>query len=179
MKQLFTAAAALAALLAAVPAVAADQTAKDFVTKAMEGNMAEIELGRLAESQAQSQDVKGFARGMVNDHGKARDQLATIAKKESLTMGTKLSDADQKRMDQLKAMKGSQFDQAYMADMVKDHQDEVQSYQQAQKSITDPEIKAYIDQTLPILQSHLQSAQKLHQPEAAATPGQTKQQQTR
>lgn len=179
MKQLFPVA-ALAALLAAAPSVAADPTsAKDFINAAQQSNMAEIELGRLAESQAQSQDVRGFAKGMVNDHGKAQEQLAGIAQKESMTLSGKLDEAHQKQAERLKSLKGAQFDQAYMANMVTNHQKDVQTYQQAQNSITDPNLKTYIDQTLPILQNHLQMAQKLHQPEAAAADksGQSRQQQ--
>lgn len=179
MKQLFPAA-ALAALLAAAPSLAADpMSAKDFITNAQQGNMAEIELGRMTESQAQSQEVRGFAKGMVNDHGKAQEQLASIAQKENLSVTGKLNETHQKQADRLKSMKGAQFDQAYIADMVANHQKDVQAYQQAQTSITDPALKTYIEQTLPILQNHLQMAQKLHQPEAAAAEksGQTKQQQ--
>lgn len=178
MKQLF-AAASLVALLAAAPAIAAEaMSAKDFVRQAQEGNMAEVELGRIAQNMAQSQDVKGFAEGMVNDHGKAMDQLTELAKDKNIDLPGKLDDAHQKKAEKLQGMKGAEFDQAYLSDMVKDHQREVQRYQQAQKSVDDSDIKAYIQQTLPILQQHLQTAQKLNQPQAAAADksGQTKEQ---
>src|SRR5215831_15911194 len=39
-----------------------------FVTKAMQGGEAEVELGKLAQDKSQSQDVKQFAQKMVSDH---------------------------------------------------------------------------------------------------------------
>jgi putative membrane protein len=168
MKHLF-AASSLAILLAAAPAFAAETTsAKDFIQKAQAGNMVEIELGQMAASQAQSQGVKDFAQRIVTDHTKARDQLANLAQKENVTISGKMNEADQKRVDQLKSDKGTQFDQAFLNDMVRDHQKDVQLYQQAQNGISNSDVKAYIDQTLPTLQTHLQMAQKLQQPEAAA-----------
>ena len=43
----------------------ADQS---FVSEAMQGNMAEVQLAQLAQQKSQSQDVKQFAQKMANDH---------------------------------------------------------------------------------------------------------------
>ena len=48
---------------------------RHFMDKAAQGGMAEVELGHLAQQNAQSSDVKSFAKRMVDDHGKASDQL--------------------------------------------------------------------------------------------------------
>ena len=41
---------------------------QEFVMSAAHGNMAEIELGKLAETRASSDRVKTFAKRMVDDH---------------------------------------------------------------------------------------------------------------
>src|ERR1700760_1626084 len=52
-----------------------------FVTKALEGGMAEVELGKLAADKSQSEDVKQFAQKMVNDHSQMGDKwLKPVAK---------------------------------------------------------------------------------------------------
>src|SRR6185369_14746712 len=51
-----------------------------FAMAAAEGGLAEVELGRLAKEHASSADVKKFADKMVEDHGKANDELAGILK---------------------------------------------------------------------------------------------------
>lgn len=42
-----------------------------FVTKAVQGGMAEVELGNLAQQNAANEQVKEFGRRMVKDHTKA------------------------------------------------------------------------------------------------------------
>lgn len=55
----------------ASPAVGMAATDRTFMNKAAQGGMAEVELGRLAEQNAQSQDVKDFGKRMIEDHRKA------------------------------------------------------------------------------------------------------------
>ena len=55
-------------------------TDNDFVDNAAAGGIAEIETSRLALEKSQSADIKAFANMMITDHGKANDELATIAK---------------------------------------------------------------------------------------------------
>ena len=52
-----------------------DQT---FVTKAIEGNLAEISMGKLAQEKGQSQDVKNFGAMLVHDHTERPDVGAWI-----------------------------------------------------------------------------------------------------
>ena len=51
----------------------------DFLAKATEGGMKEVELGKLASQKASNADVKAFANRMVEDHGKTNAELARIA----------------------------------------------------------------------------------------------------
>jgi putative membrane protein len=52
-----------------------------FIKKAANGGITEVELGRIAAEKGTSQDVKDFGNRMVTDHGKANDQLKTVASK--------------------------------------------------------------------------------------------------
>jgi putative membrane protein len=54
-----------------------------FVKEAADGGMAEVELGQLAASKASSDDVKKFGQRMVDDHGKANDQLKQLASQKN------------------------------------------------------------------------------------------------
>jgi putative membrane protein len=50
-----------------------------FAMKAAQANFAEVELGKLAQQKASSDDVKKFAQMMVDDHTKALDDLKSAA----------------------------------------------------------------------------------------------------
>src|SRR4051794_16711627 len=48
---------------------------KETMMKFAQGGMAEVKLGSMAAQDGQSADVKNFGNRMVNDHGKANDEL--------------------------------------------------------------------------------------------------------
>ncbi|HEY6765570.1 MAG TPA: DUF4142 domain-containing protein [Candidatus Sulfotelmatobacter sp.] len=134
---------------------------KKFVQDAAQGGMAEVELGKLATEKASSEDVKKFGQRMVDDHRKANDQLKEVASSEGIQLPSKLSAKDEMTKSRLSKLSGEQFDKAYMADMVKDHKQDVADFQRESTSGKDPAVKDFASKTLPTLQDHLQEAQKL------------------
>src|SRR5262245_37184740 len=50
-----------------------------FVMEAAMGGMTEVELSKLAVEKATNARVKTFGQQMVTDHGKANDELKTLA----------------------------------------------------------------------------------------------------
>ena len=52
--------------------------------KAAKGGMMEVAMGKMAEQNAQSDDVKSFGKRMVTDHSKANDELKSIASKKGV-----------------------------------------------------------------------------------------------
>src|SRR5204863_5340942 len=83
---------------------------KTFMKKAAKGGMMEVAMGKLAEQNGQSDDVKSFGKRMVTDHSKANDELKSIAQQK----GVKLP--SQKPSEKWSS------DKAYMNMMVKDHE---------------------------------------------------------
>ena len=134
---------------------------RQFMDKAAQGGMAEVELGQLAQQNGQSQDVKDFGKRMVDDHSKANDQLKQLASQKGVSLPTSLNSKDQATKDKLSKLQGAAFDKAYMKDMVMDHKKDVAEFQKASTSAKDPELKSWAGQTLPTLQSHLQEAEKI------------------
>src|SRR6202051_4845966 len=77
------------------PANAADKSTvstadRAFVLKAAQGGMTEVQLGQLAVDKGTLQDVKDFGSKMVTDHGKANDELKSIASSKNITVPDKL-----------------------------------------------------------------------------------------
>jgi predicted outer membrane protein len=58
-------------LRAMVPAEPVSQSDEEFITKAVIGGLAEVEMGKLAKQRASSPNVRKFAGHMVADHEKA------------------------------------------------------------------------------------------------------------
>ena len=132
-----------------------------FMKQAADGGMAEVELGQLAVEKAASPEVKKFGQRMVDDHGKANEQLKSIAGRKGVTLPSQPSAKNQAMKDKLSKLAGEQFDNAYMAEMLKDHQKDVAEFRRASESAKDPDVKNFAAQTLPTLQDHLKQAQSL------------------
>jgi putative membrane protein len=138
-----------------------DSADTQLVKQAAQGDMAEVELGKLAEQKAAASFVKQFAERMVNDHSQAKDQVQTLASQKGITLPTSLDAKDKATKERLSKLSGEQFDRAYMQDMVKDHTKDVNKFKQEASSAKDPDVKALATQTLPTLESHLKEAQQI------------------
>ena len=134
---------------------------RNFIEKAAQHNAAEAELGKLAEKNASSDEVKKFARQMVDDHTKANDELKTVAEAKGVNMPTEPDRSHRRAMDKLQKETGGNFDRDYMRDMVKDHESDIKDYQKQARDAKDPEVKAYAEKAETVVQKHLDMAKQL------------------
>jgi putative membrane protein len=126
------------------------------------GGMAEIELGKLAAQRAQSDAVKQFAQRMVDDHGQANQRVARLAKAGDVPL-PKAPDPDQRAVRaQLEKLTGAQFDVAYMAAQVGDHQKTAHLLEHVITGGQNPDTKAFAIETLPTVLKHLEMAKQIH-----------------
>lgn len=131
---------------------------KKFVTKAASGGMMEVQLGTLAQQKAVSQEVKNFGSKMETEHGKANDELKNIAEQKKLTLPKEMERKHKSTVQKLDKKSGAEFDKAYMKEMVKDHIEDIEDFRKGSQEVRDPELKAWIDRTLPKLEEHLRMA---------------------
>ena len=116
--------------------------------KAARGGMMEVAMGRQAEQNGKSDDVKSFGKRMVTDHSKANDELKSIAAKK----GVKLSSKEPSE-------KWSS-DKAYMDMMVKDHEKDLAEFQEEAKEGSDPDVKKFAEDTAKVVQEHFDLAKE-------------------
>ena len=121
---------------------------KTFMKKAAKGGALEVALGKIAEENGQSDDVKSFGKRMVTDHSKANDELKSIAEKKGVTLPSKEP-----------TVKWSS-DKAYMDAMVKDHEKDLAEFQEEANSGTDPDVKKFAEDTAKVVQEHLDLAKE-------------------
>ena len=121
---------------------------KTFMKKAAKGGTMEVTLGKLAEQNAQSEDVKSFGKRMVTDHGKANDELKSIASKKGVQLPSKEPSGKWTS------------DKAYMDMMVKDHEKDLAEFKEEANSGSDPDVKKFADDTAKVIQEHLDLAKE-------------------
>ncbi|MCA8832394.1 DUF4142 domain-containing protein [Hymenobacter pini] len=133
----------------------------EFMTKAASGGMLEVELGKAVVAKATTAEGKEFATSMVNDHTKANAELMALAAKKNITLPTALGDDHKKVYQDVTEETGVKMDQEYLKEMVKDHKEDVKEFTEASVRASDPEIKAFATKQVPVLQHHLEMAQKM------------------
>jgi len=156
-----------AALLAAcLSAQARDDKAKDasdqdFVNKVTQSDLAEINISRIAVKSASDADVKKFAQKMIEDHTKTSKELLELVNKKQYKAPSRM-DAEHDRMaKKLATLSGAEFDRAYAAGQVKDHETAVALFEKQSKDGKDEDLKAWAKKTLPHLREHLKMAREL------------------
>lgn len=125
-----------------------------FARKAAMGNLAEVEMGRLALKNATHEDVRQFAQKMIDDHTQANKDLQDAVQSKNITLPSDLDEKNKETINKLSKSQGEQFDRRYITHMVNDHEQDVKQYQKAAENLKDAELKAYAQKTLPVLQNH-------------------------
>jgi len=135
--------------------------ASNFAVKAANGGMMEVELGKIAMTNAANTRVRAFGDMMVKDHSQANENLKTIANSLNIALPDSVSDDARKEIDKLKMKKGKDFDKAYVDMMVDDHKKDIDEFKKCASDCSDSTIKSFASNTLPVLEKHLDSIQSI------------------
>jgi putative membrane protein len=131
---------------------------KKFIMKAASAGMAEVQAAQLAQQKSQDGKVKDFAAKMITDHTANNTQLSTLAGQKGVTVPTALDDKDQAEIDKLTKLDEPKFDKVYLKGQVKDHKGMLELLKKEAKSGKDADLKSFAEQTIPVVQSHLDMA---------------------
>lgn len=142
-----------------------------FIEQAALSGMAEVASSELAAKKASSDQVKTFAKQMVDEHRKSNEQLMSLAQARGVTPPTQVDREHQRAMEKLEKLSGAEFDREYMAMQAKDHRKAVQLYEKQAKDGKDPELKSFAQAQLPHLKEHLTMAKTTTEATKSAAAG--------
>jgi putative membrane protein len=147
----------LAVFALAFPAYA--QKDSKILRELAQANMAEVQAGKLGAEKATEDDVKRFGERMAKGHSEHLAELRKIARSNKVELpsgpGKKHQDA-LKKLEQAK--KGRAFDRAYMAQMVKDHEEALKLHENAAKNAEDRDVRDAAQKAIPDVRQHLDTA---------------------
>jgi len=173
MKRFFAAVCCVA--LFSIPALAKVKAAaktgmsdQQFVDFAAQTDMVECNLGKLAEDVAASQPVKDYGNMLNADHSQNLQQLKDVAQKAGLTVPDAI-DAENNRtlIGPFHELKGAAFDHRFIPTMVKGHTEAIAAFKKEASDAQNPALKSYAQDTLPVLEKHLDAAKALEKGKAA------------
>ena len=131
-----------------------------FIKEAVQGNLAEVQLGELAAHRADSEAVRKFGETLRTDHQAALQRATNIAKSLKIEPPTEPSTEARGFYEGLSQLSGSEFDAAFVSHMVSAHEAEIAKYSRNASSDNDA-VAAMVAGALPKLKAHLATAQAL------------------
>ena len=161
----------LAAAFVLVPAMAFAQdkgpTDPQIAGIVVTANQIDVDAGKIAKSRSKNKEVQDFAQQMITDHTAVNKQASALVKK----LGVKPADSDTSKSlkkaaadtaKKLKALKGAQFDKAYVDNEVVYHQQVLDAIDKVLIPNADnAELKGLIEKVRPAIAAHLEHAKHL------------------
>lgn len=145
-------------------------TEKEFLSKSAQDSLLEFASAQLAVQKAQNAQVVDYALRLMDDHAQYNKQLMQLAREKQVEIPVTLDKKGRSQIKRLMRLQGSEFDRQYTQEAAKANQSDLKDLQRASTSIKDPDIQAFINQTLPVQQQHLQLSQEL---QTSSTSGAT------
>jgi putative membrane protein len=140
-------------------AFAQDQLAKAFLTEAIEGNLAEVQMGQLAQKQATTLAIRSYGQMLEQEHTVANQKARAAANAMQVTPPTQPNSKQKADYDRLSQLLGTSFDEQFADHTVMDHKEDIQKYEKA--ASMNNAAGTYAKEALPTLRKHLQNAESL------------------
>lgn len=132
-----------------------------FLQSAYELGRTQSWLGGLALSKGGSEQVKAIGEALSGMQADEEKYLTRLAERKGVKLDATSTPAPQKKIAAaLKKLSGLKFEKAIVEQMVEINHKAVQVYEAALQT-TDPEIKLFVEQMLPMAKEKLQFAQKM------------------
>lgn len=158
---------AAVAVMPAVWAQGTDQKPKPhtqaFLKKAGEIQEVQISLALLVDERAVNKRVRQFAEHMIAIHKKLGGEVQELAAQKGVLIPVELSDEHKQKLKELSRLSGHAFDRTYMEYMLRDHQRDVQKFEESMQTLEDSDVLHWTYKTLPMLRAHVEEARWIQQ----------------
>lgn len=142
------------------PAARLSSAERTFVQTMGGLQLYEMAVAQLGQSRARDPAVRAFAEQMQQHHAKAQTQLQALAQAHRVELPTQMPADRQTVIERLE--RTTPFDTAFVNTAgIQDHRSTIERVEKARRDAKDPQLQAWIDQTLPVLREHLEQARKL------------------
>ncbi len=127
---------------------------KQFVRAAAEGDIAAVELGKLATVKG-GDAVKELAQKLVDDHTAMSKEMETVADAMGVMLPKKMSKDAQKEYETLNGLSGKDFDTEYVTYTAKTHFAELHSFHMEAAVAANNELAAEVVKEMGTMHRHV------------------------
>lgn len=134
------------------------KTDAQFLARAAEIDLQEIQLGQLAQQKGIAMDAKELGRAMEKEHTQLLSDLTALAKKKGIALPKTATHEAMEEYNELNNKSERRFNEEYCELVIKEHKEAVSLFEKASKEASDPEIREWAETTIPALKTHLANA---------------------
>lgn len=132
---------------------------QSFVQQAIGSDIFEIKSSELALQRSRNPRTREFAQRMINDHTRSSEQLRAIAQANNILLPTGMGPEQERAFVAISNTRRI-FDNEYFRQQAFAHQTAIRVYETEVNGGYNPQLRQFAQQTLPMLQEHLQLAEQ-------------------
>lgn len=134
-----------------------------FVQEVLQDDVAQEQMGQLAEQKSSSDDVKEFGQKMAQVHEQLSDQLKPVAQKLGVSEPKGPSKKDKQEIAKMQTLSGADFDAEFIRAMTKTQQSDLKNFKDEAQGGQDPNLQQMAKMDEPVLSQHLRLLEQLAQ----------------
>jgi putative membrane protein len=132
-----------------------DKDVAEFLVKAAEGRLMNINGGKLAVLKGSTSEVRSYGQLVVKDETSMLDELKKVAAERNVTLPNGVSDKKREGQMNLSEEAGKDFDEQFIKMMRTGLEHDIKLFEKANNS-GDVGIASFSKKYLPLMQSHLE-----------------------
>jgi putative membrane protein len=128
----------------------------EFVKKAAQGSVNEIDLAQIALKKSNDDEVKDFAQKMITDHNSLIEDMKPFAEEAGLERPEHPDAATEALKLKLDVLSGKSFDKAYIKAMVEDHHKDLEAFMKESHATGYPALREAVEKGEKVVHEHLE-----------------------
>jgi putative membrane protein len=122
-------------------------------------NQEEDDASMLRSKAGDNEALVVMADTMKQDHKANQDAVKTLADQKNIKLNS--YERDKASEDKFSNLSGADFNRAFLTHEISAHRKALRDFQQARTATDDHDVIVYVDETIPVLESHLKMAENM------------------
>jgi len=132
---------------------------RSFMELAAKFAMLQAHEGEMAINQAKSEQVRDYAKTIVQDYTASYGRLSDVSKKTSISIPRGINAGTNDVIIHLTGLKGGQFDRQFLKDEMTADREELIEVKYEAANGKNADVKAFASSMIPVLEKHLRDAE--------------------
>lgn len=133
-----------------------------FVVEVVASNYGEVKLARLGQQRASNSELKDVASVLEKEHEVVLNDIKSLASRKGITVPTEENGDSKDKLKELTDEKSSLFDKEWCETLMDNHRTSITKFENAEKDISDPDLKSFVTSVLPKLRTHHDRLMECH-----------------